>query len=179
MWSRRFDGQDRAMTADEAIDELGISSTAAAPIRDSSRAVAGGSRRARRHPQHPSRARARRPASSSTRRCSRRLAPGSFVINTARGECRRSRRAASRRSASAGFASASTCSRRAGHGHAGEFADSDRPGTGCLRHASHRRVHRSGAGSDRRRDRADRAHVPGHGQQRPTLLTCKAEDHHS
>ena len=118
------------------------------------------SRRRRRSPRvrRPERApgaRAGDAEDSSTRRSSTRLKPGAYFINTARAESSTTPRS-SRRSANAGFASALDVF--ADEPSAGDrrLHRSDRRAAERLRHAPHRRLHRPGAGSDRRRNRPHR-----------------------
>ena len=152
LWSRRFNGQDRALTAGRgrrarprpAAQQTTIA-LAPSPAEVAARAdVLTIHLRSR-----------RRPGSSSTRTCSRRLRPGASSSTPPAprsSTTTRSARAAREKQLRVGldvFAIEPADVHR-------RLRRSDRPGARRLRHAPHRRVHRSGAGSDRRRDRQHR-----------------------
>ena len=96
--------------------------------------------------------------------CSVTLKPGAILINTARarsGGLRGARRSGPRE----GHARrASTCSPTSRRARQAAFDDPIVSLPGVYRHAPHRRLDRSGAGSDRRRDRAHRRDLQGHRQ---------------
>ena len=147
--------QDRALTAGEA-SEPRASRTWRAQVTirlaPSPAEVAARSRRA----EHSPRARARDEATGQRRRARAPASPAA-TSSTPRAE-KSSIHAALRRRDPREEAPRRARRVRAGAGGAGRrLRRSDREGGRRYRHAPHRRVHRSGAGSDRGRDRAHRA----------------------
>ena len=146
------------MTEQEA-RELGVEA-AARQVDDRAGADARRRRGARRHPQRAPGARPRDAGAWSTPTLLGELKPGAILHQHRARRGRRSRRAGGGRPRQGTARRARRLRERAGGRDRRVQRRARRP-AGRLRHASHRRLHRSGAGSDRRRDGAHHPELQG------------------
>ena len=120
----------------------------------------------------PPRADARHEAAWSTRAIFNRLKPGAVFVNTSRGEVV-DQAALAEAVRTRGLRAALDVFEQEPAARDRAFARSDRGAARRLRHASHRRLHRSGAGRDRRRNGA-RSFAPSRRPARcPTSSTSR------